>query len=472
MKKLISFICMFCILFVGGCGNGAAEAQNETANQAQADAAQNEAASQAQAETAQNEAAGQAQAETAQNDAASTQPESEAGQTAAQPDNAQAAAEPEYVEYVVREGVTPKMVSLSQLNAGNQVRLAEKLKKARDGGEITIAFIGGSITQGTSAGSDNCYAKRIHNWFKVAYSGAKVNYINAGIGATGSYIGVHRADTDVISHNPDIVFVEFSVNDTTEATERNINSYDSLIRKLWLSESAPAVIAIATTQENGTSFQQYHLETAKAYDIPFISYKDAILDVIKEGYIVWDDISDDNIHPNTDGHKALADLLVAYLTDVTENLDSITGAESDFTTAQTADKYKNARLIRPGADEVKQAGIFEVTENDFGGFKGTWRGSAAGETDSGSSIVFEVEAQNIALMYGRLRNKAGSFEVIIDGESVKTINAQFPNGWGDYVEVAEVASFEETGVHTVEIKPVPVEDGSETNFVISSLAVS
>ena len=55
-------------------------------------------------------------------------------------------------EYVIDNGITDRMVALSELNLGNTVRLANAMKKAAAGEEITVSFIGGSITQGSSAG--------------------------------------------------------------------------------------------------------------------------------------------------------------------------------------------------------------------------------------------------------------------------------------------------------------------------------
>jgi lysophospholipase L1-like esterase len=362
------------------------------------------------------------------------------------------------------------MIAKSRLAEGNKVRLAEKLKKAADGGNFTVAYIGGSITQGSSAGPDTCYSRLVTDWFEATYPDAKVNYINAGIGATGSYIGVHRADGDVLASNPDVVFVEFSVNDTTENTERNINAYDSLLRKLWLAPSSPALITIAMTQENGTSFQPQHAEIAAAYDLPMISYKDAILYVIEKSYIVWDDISDDDIHPNVSGHMVLSQLITSYLDEVNADLDTVSGAESDFSTPFTADKYQAARLLRPDGDNVPDLGGFEVNTTNFGNFPGTWRANIGAEEVE--PLVFTVEAKNIAIFYSKLISRGGKFDVVIDGETAATIDCSFPNGWGNYVEVTEVASYEETGPHTVEIRPILAEDGSETRVYISSLAIS
>ncbi|MCM1054807.1 MAG: SGNH/GDSL hydrolase family protein [Bacteroides sp.] len=380
----------------------------------------------------------------------------------------------ETTEYSLGGALTDRMVALSELNLGNQVRLAEAMKRAEAGEEITVAYIGGSITQGSSAGDDGCYARLVTNWFEETFASAKINYVRAGIGATGSYIGVHRVERDVLSSDPDIVFVEFSVNDTTENTMRNVNSYDSLLRKIWSSDSAPAVVCIGMTQDNGTTFQNYHFDIAKSYDLPFISYRNAILDVINNGYIEWTDISDDNIHPNTEGHKVLTDIITHYLASVNESKDGISGEESDFSTPYTKDKFADADLITPAnSDAADPTGkISAKTDTNFGNFMGCWTARGSNLFDGKDTcIVFEnVEAKNIGLLFGKVTGGGTVLDVYVDDVLVETMDTRFPGGWGNYAEAAEIASFAEKGTHTVKIVPENIEGASI--IYISGLLVS
>lgn len=372
----------------------------------------------------------------------------------------------ESTEYTLGGELTDRMIALSELNIGNQVRLAGAMKKAAAGEDITVAYIGGSITQGSSAGDNACYARLVTNWFQNTFkdAGAGINYVRAGIGATGSYIGVHRVEKDVISQNPDIVFVEFSVNDTTENTMRNINSYDSLLRKLWNSESAPAVVCIGMTQENGTTFQNYHYDIAKSYDLPFISYRNAILDVIGNGYIKWTDISDDNIHPNVAGHSVLTQIITHYLESVNENKDNISGDESDFSTPYTKDKFANATMLTPlNCDAEDETGVIETQpDTAFGGFAGCWtkRGKDLFKDGTAAVVFKDVEAKNIGLLYGEVVKNGTNLNIYVDDVLVNTVDARFPNGWGSYAEAVELASFAETGKHTIKIVPESTEDSS------------
>ncbi|MCM1299792.1 MAG: SGNH/GDSL hydrolase family protein [Firmicutes bacterium] len=353
-------------------------------------------------------------------------------------------------------GLTPRMKALIRLNEGNQVRLANMFKKAASGENITVAYLGGSITQGSSATDSTCYSRLVTDWFKETFPDITVTYVKAGIGATGSYIGVHRADKDVLSQNPDVVFVDFTVNDTTENTQRNINSYDSLMRKLWNGESKPAIVCIGMTQDDGTAFQSQHLEVAQHYDLPFISYRNAILDVINKGYIKWTDISGDNIHPNVPGHKVLTDMIVDYLTEVMENRDSISGDESDFSTPYTDNLYEEATILNPlNTEAVDPDDVFAPYTESFGNMKGYWMASVGVvDGDTVGRLTFkDVEFRNLGLLFGRTTNGGGLLHIYVDGEEVKTISTKFPNGWGDYVEASEVVSYDEKGTHTVEIVP-------------------
>jgi lysophospholipase L1-like esterase len=51
------------------------------------------------------------------------------------------------------------------------------------------------------------------NWLKEQYPKATINLVNSGISGTGSDFRDRRYDRDVLSKNPDLVLIEFCVND-------------------------------------------------------------------------------------------------------------------------------------------------------------------------------------------------------------------------------------------------------------------
>ena len=456
MKKRILSVITICALIVSAasCGGNTAPASTTAAVQTEP----------AATEPAATETAA---AEASKEDETSAEPE----QTEAAP-AAEEKVIPDDTPYTIEGGITDRMKALADYIDGNRARLAKVFKKAQAGEPITVAYLGGSITQGSSAGPTTCYAYLTTKWLEEKFPDSKITYVNAGIGATGSYIGVFRTDRDVLSQNPDLVFIDFSVNDTVEHTERNIASYDGVIRKLWSADCAPAIVTVAMTMDDGTSFQNYHSEVCKAYDIPMISYHDAILDAIDNGHIKWTDISDDNIHPNTVGHSVLTEIITSYLQKALDELDTIdTEHESDLSEVYKSDKFSTAYIVVPGDPQnVNETGWEDKQDELFGNFGGFWRAiSKDGSFEGVEPLKFEVEAKSIGLFYGKMTSNGGTFDVIVDGETVKTINSDFKGGWGSYVEAEEIIDFDECGTHTVEIS---VHTGEKAVVLISALALT
>lgn len=375
------------------------------------------------------------------------------------------------VPYELGGELTPTMIANSVFHKGNQARLARVIRKLQAGEDVTIAYLGGSITQGSSAGNDLCYARLTTDWFIKNFPDANINYVNAGIGATGSYIGIHRADRDVLAHDPDLVFIDFSVNDTHDRMYINNSTYEGLIRKLWSHDTNPAIVCIAMTQEDGTSVQDDHSEIAIRYDIPFISYRNAILDVINKGYIIWDDISDDNIHPNVPGHAVLSQMITNYIQDVVDNVDSIGEDEPVLPDADAnGTKYQNAAMVLPGDARCTATGVFAEHTAMFGGIGNPWLARVSAGTEIDGGLEFTVEAQNIGLIYGKLVTKGGKLDVYIDGELVKTLDCTFPGGWGNYAEYAEICTFDEAGEHTVKLVPQSMDAAAA--YYVNALTIS
>ena len=79
------------------------------------------------------------------------------------------------------------------MNTSNFARLKELFRRAAAGQELTIGFLGGSITQGSlSTQPGNAYAFRVYQWFVDTFPQSKFHYVNGGIGGTSSHYGVAR----------------------------------------------------------------------------------------------------------------------------------------------------------------------------------------------------------------------------------------------------------------------------------------
>lgn len=365
----------------------------------------------------------------------------------------------------ISKGANDTMLERSILFEGDTSRLAEKLYNIeKNPKDITqICFLGDSITQGSAASSPaNQYTGLFQKWWEdnISYY---AEFTNAGIGATTSYLGVHRVQSHVLDKNPDIIFIEF-INDTDDEFYKA--SMDSLVRKCLSQKNNPAVIMIEMTMDDGTSPQNVHSEIAKAYGVPVISYHDAIMPEIEAGTINWADISPDNIHPNDAGHKMLAQMLENYIQQVRSKLNSIDKESKPFEAqSPTGDKYAKARL----ADRNS----YEVTVTDEGNFTETasfQKFNAGWATESGGEAVFEMEFQNLGIAYLKTTDGlSADVTITVDGKQVKPITGNFPDGWGNYVETDELYVSDKAEKHTVKIS---VDEGDAKNFQILTWLLS
>lgn len=87
-----------------------------------------------------------------------------------------------------------------------------KLKQA-----VNIAYLGGSITE-AEYGSDKykySWAYQVEQYFRNNYSN-QLSFHNAGVSGTGSGLGIFRLSRDILPFKPDLIFIEYAINDLTE----------------------------------------------------------------------------------------------------------------------------------------------------------------------------------------------------------------------------------------------------------------
>lgn len=346
----------------------------------------------------------------------------------------------------------------------DDTRVAEVLRKAEAGEEVTIALIGGSITQGTISngandsivGDKKCYAEIFREWWTAMFPNTKINFVNAGIGGTDSYLGVHRVAQDVLSADPDLVVVEYAVNDAD--TNFYQTTYDNLVRRLLKADAA--VIMLIMAQTNGSSAQAKEAMVAVKYSVPALSYYAAMTALISGGTYTAEELSGDTVHPSALGHAITGELLWNYLNEVYANR-KLYGESTSFTAeALTSDKYAEAKIL--DSETITPDGLGTFSEQQTTSyFPNGWQ-STAGE----GGISFTAEFANLGILYQKtVDGLSGQFDVYVDGEKVGTINANFANGWGDAMEGMEVYTSEEVKSHTVEIRKSSGSTGEKLNLL-------
>lgn len=368
----------------------------------------------------------------------------------------------------VYEGATENMLGRSLLCHGDDRRLAAKLKQAEDDPEITtkICFLGDSITDGTGASEDSLkYVERCRSWWEDTFI-SPVEIINSGIGATDSYCGVHRAYQDATGYMADIYVIEF-INDDED--ELYCKTMDSLIRMCLSQPNNPAVILLEPTRNNRPIPQPQHYKAATFYNVTEISFNNAIMPEIDSGNCEWEDIIDDNVHPNDEGHAIMAQLITDYWQSVLDDIDDIDTEIPPFDPSMPSlmgDLFNNATM-----GTRSTPGLVEVTdEGDFKGRTGTKTFKEGWSTEEGGKIEFDISFKNLGMLYREdINGGYGTAIVQVDNEPEIKVDARcdgpvsFANGepiyWSDTEEMHHV---------TVEVE----ENEEENDFDILAWLIS
>lgn len=364
------------------------------------------------------------------------------------------------------DNMNQEMIDRSLVRVGNTDRLMKAINKAKNNEKVNIVYIGGSITQGCGASNPhNCYAYKSFQMFPELFTDGTAenwNYINSGIGGTSSTLGLVRSDTDVDAYQPDIVFIEFAVNDKSDLVSQYM--YESLVRKTLECESQPAVILLFTITESGYSAQSNMAPIGFYYDLGMISVGNAITPEIKSGNMKFNhDYADDDVHPNDKGHELVAELIKNYLNKASE-------AESKpyIIPEKTTLPYNYSELRRIKADDglLKSEGSFKLTKESC--FTYTDAYIATGD-EKNKPMVIEDTFELMIICYKQDSDKTmGSADVYIDDKLANTLNGYSDKGWGN-IESEVVLYSHDQVKHKVEIKMN--NDESDKHFVILDIAV-
>ena len=275
----------------------------------------------------------------------------------------------------------------------------------RAGKHVRIAYLGGSIT------AQGGWRPLTLAWFRKQYPDAKIDEINAAIGGTGSDLGVFRLAHDVLRHKPDLLFVEFAVNDGGAPPDRIHRAMEGIVRQTLANDPSTDICYVYTlTQHMLKDLQGGKYPRAASamealadhYRIPSIHMGLHVARLEKAGTLVFKAakpktdperkalegkvlFSADGVHPYTDsGHRLYLDAVVRAMEKI-----KLAGKPVPRTVPAplVADNWERARLI-PLSDVSLAGGWEKLTDSHtlvrrFGKRLGSlWKTNRAGATIS------------------------------------------------------------------------------------------
>ena len=376
-------------------------------------------------------------------------------------------APPEYEEEPVDfdSAAYGKMLENSVVSFGNMERLEKAVLRARAGEDVTVAYIGGSITQGAGAIPINteCYAYKSFLSFcdvlGIGYD-ENIHYVKAGVGGTPSELGMIRYERDVLRdfrNKPDIVVVEFAVNDGGDET--NGVCYESLVRKILMADNQPAVLLIFSVFSDDYNLEERMIPVGNRYNLPMVSVKRCVTPQFYDSskrVITKNQFFYDCYHPTNNGHRIMADCLKELFKEADRRAGDVLGSSGanvkkaieligdtgfypdDYEPVYGRSFEKVFLLDRLNTDAVKMynPGDFDEIDDELQcvemdlditttrEFPNNWkhcRGNNPFTMDICCSSLVMVNKDSASPSFGKA-------DVFVDGEKVLTVDPS-KNGW-------------------------------------------
>lgn len=291
--------------------------------------------------------------------------------------------------------------------------------------EVRIAYIGGSITEARDGWRDLTF-----NWFRANYPLTPFRQIDATIGGTGSDLGVFRMERDVLSHQPDLVFVEFAVNDYGRTVEAIRKTVEGIVRKTWKQYPSADICLVYTIAENVVETmrkgQYQHSavameQVAEHYQIPSIHLGVEVIRLLEAGRLIFTGkpeehpgkvvFTSDRTHPlSQSGHPVYAHSVINFMKKLEKNAAP---KPHPLPTALEKDNWELAQMIP--LSKLRRNGSWQVLpathelRQKFDKFMPELHGFNA--PDASFTLKFRG---NVLGVYDVIGPKTGIVDVVVD----------------------------------------------------------
>lgn len=371
------------------------------------------------------------------------------------------------------------LLANAQMNLGNNKRLKAVIKRAQAGEQITVASIGGSITEGAGAiRYQQCYAYQTYESFKNTYGagdGSNVHFVNAGVGGTPSTFGLLRYQRDIVSRVtdddglPDIVLVEYAVNDGEEPTGHGC--YESLVKQILQQPNHPVVILVFAVFPTGYTLQEELKKVGSTYDLMMVSTKNGAFPFVGDKW-TSEEFFFDIYHPTTLGHKVMADCIFHTIKAAAEQPEAASDINLDVPPAYSTAYIGLKTIFKDQHGEELKLSCGSFDKDDDKAYRNLPIGILYAKNfyhtagSGNESLTFEAVCKNLLLAFRSVNDETyGKIDIYVDGRKVKTINGN-TGSWGQ--SVTDLIFAEDTAAkHTVEIKMAPGDE--EKKFTITCM---
>lgn len=304
-------------------------------------------------------------------------------------------------------------------------------------GDLTIAFLGGSITEGYGASNPSKrYADLVtEQYFRKQYPNKTVHEVCAGVSGTPSDLGLFRLDQEIISASPDVVFVDFAVNDYSRIkvyppeqqpqAEREIQqTMEGIVRQLMKLPKQPVVIFVYMSKDNSEEVvSELHDTVANYYEIGSLNIDAYKQQLVSEGKLKFvPQWSNDGVHPNDKGCQEYANFTIRefeqnydrYFTKIKMQQQPMSGYD-----------YGRVQAIPAGTADAVYTGSWQ---KDTSTLKERFPQGTMKTSTPGDSLRLNFTGRTIGVYANRVSNGAEVAYSIDGGKYTGTFTNYYPSG--------------------------------------------
>lgn len=188
---------------------------------------------------------------------------------------------------------------------------------------INLVFHGHSVPAGFFRTPDvntlGAYPALVLEKVKTQYPYAVVNVITTAIGGENSVSGAKRFNKDVLGYRPDVLFIDYALNDRRVGLDKSYKAWDKMIRKakrdnikvILLTPSPDQKVQFSDPNNELRQHRDQVIGLAKKHQVglvdSYLAFEFSFLD--KDELIKY--MSQGN-HPNEKGHELIAIEIMKY----------------------------------------------------------------------------------------------------------------------------------------------------------------
>lgn len=340
--------------------------------------------------------------------------------------------------------------------------LANTRYDIRNKKEVTVAFLGGSITFNPG------WRQMIGNYLQATFPKTKFRFIAAGIPSLGSLPHAFRLQRDVLdSGKVDLLFLEAAVNDQVNGTDSvtQVKGLEGIVRHALKSNPEMDIIMMSFADPDKTAIYKKggvptsvanHESVAGHYNLPSINLAKAVADKLANNEFNWEkDFKD--LHPSPFGQQLYFEAMKTLLADELSAKQSTTKPV----------KHDLSKIKQLNAHSLTNGSYLDISQAQLGNgwtLNPNWTPTdkldtrpgfvnvpmlVSTQTGSALTLNFEGNAVGMAVISGA---DAGIIDYSIDGGATKHIDLY--TEWSYFIHLPWYVLFDSGlsgGKHTLKL---------------------